>query len=138
MAWYIDTSALVKLVTVEDDTTALHKWVAEHHPELIASDLIRTELRRAVRRTDTAFPIEIEGGLAAVDLLPATPAIFEAAAELEPAGLRTLDAVHLATAIGVRDDLDAIITYDDRLAGAAVANGLAVIAPSWTLSTGAT
>ena len=130
MAWYIDTSAIVKLVSVEAETAALHEWVADHRPELVASDLLRTELRRAVDGSGTAQPIGIEVGLAAVDLLPATPAVFEAAAELEPTDLRTLDAVHLATAIGIIDDCDGIITYDDRLADAARRHGLTVVAPS--------
>jgi len=134
MAFYLDTSALVKLVSVEDDTAALHEWVADTQPEFVASDLICTELRRAVRCSGAAPAIDIEEGLSAVDLLPATPAIFEVAAELEPIGLRTLDAVHLATALGVRDDIDAVVTYDDRLACAAVANGLAAIAPSRSTS----
>ena len=130
MAWYIDTSALVKLVTVEAETAALHEWVADHHPELVASDLLRTELQRAVRRSGTSRPIDIEEGLAAIDLLPATPAVFDAAAGLEPDDLRTLDSVHLATALGIADDCDGLITYDARLAGAARHHGLTVIAPS--------
>jgi predicted nucleic acid-binding protein len=130
MAWYIDTSALVKLVTVEAETAALHEWVANHRPELVASDLLRTELQRAVRRNGTAQPIDIEEGLAAIDLLPATPAVLDAAAELEPADLRTLDSVHLATALGIADDCDGLITYDSRLAAAARHHGLTVISPS--------
>ena len=130
MPWYIDTSALVKLVTVEAHTAALHEWVADHQPELVASDLLRTELRRAVRRSGTSHPIDIEEGLAAVDLLPATPAVFDAAAELTPAGLRTLDSIHLATALGIIDDCDGVITYDDRLADAARSHGLTVLSPT--------
>jgi predicted nucleic acid-binding protein len=130
MAWYIDTSALVKLVTVEAETAALHEWVAANHPELVASDVLRTELQRAVRRSGTSQPIDIEEGLAAIDLLPATPAVFDAAAELEPADLRTLDSVHLATALGIVDDIDGLITYDPRLAAAARHHGLTVISPS--------
>lgn len=130
MAWYIDTSAIVKLVTVEAETAALHEWVAEHQPELVASDLLRTELQRAVRRSGTSQPIDIEEGLAAIDLLPATPGVFDAAAELEPADLRTLDSVHLATALGIADDCDGLITYDSRLAAAARHHGLTVISPS--------
>ncbi len=129
MVWYLDTSALVKLVTVEAETAALHEWVADHQPELVASDLLRTELRRAVLRTGTSHPIDIEEALAAIDLLPATPAVFDAAAELDPADLRTLDSVHLATALGIVDDLDGVVTYDDRLAAAARHHTLTVIAP---------
>ncbi len=130
MAWYIDTSALVKLVTVEPETAALHEWVADHQPELVASDLLRTELQRAVRRSGTSEPIDIEEGLAAIDLLPATPAVFDAAAELEPDDLRTLDSVHLATALGIADDCDGLITYDARLADAARHHGLTVLSPT--------
>lgn len=130
MAWYIDTSALVKLVTVEAETAALHEWVADHNPELVASDLLRTELQRAVRRSGTSRPIDIEEGLAAIDFLPATPGVLDAAAELEPADLRTLDSVHLATALGIADDCEGVITYDARLAAAAHHHGLTVISPS--------
>lgn len=130
MAWYIDTSALVKLVSVEAETAALHEWVAANHPELVSSDLLRTELVRAVRRNGTAQPLDIDDGLAAIDLLPATAAVFDDAALLEPADIRTLDAVHLATAVGIIDDCDGIITYDDRLADAARQHGLTVIAPA--------
>ncbi len=130
MAWYIDTSAIVKLVTVEAETAALHEWVADHQPELVASDLLRTELQRAVLRSGTSQPIDIEEGLAAIDFLPATPGVFDAAAELEPADLRTLDSVHLATALGIADDIDGLITYDPLLAAAARQHGLTVISPS--------
>ncbi len=130
MAWYIDTSALVKLVSVEAETAALHEWVAANHPELVSSDLLRTELVRAVRRTGTAQSIDIDDGLAAIDFLPATTAVFDHAALLEPSGLRTLDAVHLATAIGIIDDCDGVITYDDRLADAARRHGLTAIGPA--------
>ena len=130
MAWYIDTSALVKLVTVETETAALHEWVADHRPELVSSDLLRTELVRAVRRNGTAQPIDIEDGLAAIDFLPATASILEHAGRLEPTDLRSLDAVHLATAIGIIDDCDGVITYDDRLADAARHHDLHVIAPT--------
>ena len=130
MAWYLDTSALIKLVTVEAETAALHEWVAEHRPELVASDLLRTELQRAVGRSGAAAELDVEEGLAAVDLLPATAAVFDIAATLEPTDLRTLDAIHLATALGIIDDCDGIITYDERLAHAAREHGLAVLAPS--------
>lgn len=130
MAWYIDTSALVKLVTVESETGALHEWVADHHPELVSSDLLRTELLRAVARSGTAQPIDVEDGLAAIDFLPTTASILDHAGRLEPTDLRSLDAVHLATAIGIIDDCDGVITYDDRLAAAARHHGLHAIAPA--------
>jgi uncharacterized protein len=129
MAWYIDTSAIVKLVSVESETAALHDWVAAKVPELVASDLLRTELLRTVRRSGSAQQLDVDDGLAAVDLLPVTAAILSAAAVIEPVGLRSLDAVHLATAIDLQDDCEGIITYDDRLAEAARQHDLAVVAP---------
>lgn len=58
-----------------------------------------------------------------------TTAIFEAAGRLDPTILRTLDAVHLAAALDIGDELEGIVTYDDRLAEAALANGVAVVSP---------
>jgi predicted nucleic acid-binding protein len=130
MAWYIDTSALVKLVSTEAETPALHDWVTTNAPELVSSDLLRTELLRAVRRSGAAHDLDVDDGLAAIDMLPATGAVFDAAGTLEPLELRSLDAVHLATAIDIRDDCDGFITYDDRLAAAARHHGLDVLAPS--------
>ena len=130
MAWYIDTSALVKLVSVEPETAAIHDWLAANEPELVSSDLLRTELLRAVRRSGAAGNLDVAEGLAAIDMLPATAAIFDAAGLLVPLDLRSLDAVHLATAIDLIDDCDGLITYDDRLADAARHHGLHVISPS--------
>lgn len=130
MAWYIDTSALVKLVSVERETAALHEWVAMTSPELVSSQLIQTELLRAVGCTQTTAEEHIVDGLDAIDLLPATAAIFESAGRLSPSDLRSLDAIHLATALDLADDCDGIITYDARLAEASRSHGLAVLAPS--------
>lgn len=129
MAWYIDTSALVKLISVESDTAALHDWVATNTPELVSSDLLRTELVRTVRRSGSVHQFDPDDGLAAIDLLPATTAIFDAAALIDPVELRSLDAVHLATAIDLQDDCEGVITYDERLAEAARQHGLQVVAP---------
>ena len=66
----------------------------------------------------------------AVTLLEVSTAIFEEAGRLDPVIVRSLDAVHLAAALSSGDDLDAIVTHDDRLAEAARANGVAVAAPN--------
>ncbi len=130
MAWYIDTSALVKLVSVERETAAIHEWVAANSPELVSSQLMQTELLRAVGRSRAAAESSIVDGLDAIDLLPATAAIFESAGRLSPTDLRSLDAIHLATALDLADDCDGIITYDTRLTEASHAHGLTVLAPS--------
>ena len=129
MAYYIDTSALVKLVEVEDSSSALHRWIDDHHPELVSSDLLRTEFIRAVSRVRHVDPIDVEDALAAIDTLPAPTSLFDAAGEIDDPSLRTLDALHLATAIGLGESCRGMITYDRRLAEAATAAGLEVIAP---------
>ncbi len=73
--------------------------------------------------------LQARGVLDAVTLLHVTPAVFEDAGRLDPSGLRSLDAIHLAAALDLGDDLDGLITYDDRLADAAVSHGIAVLAP---------
>ena len=74
--------------------------------------------------------VQARAVLDAVTLLEVSTAIFEEAGRLDPVIVRSLDAVHLAAALSLGDDLDAIVTYDDRLAEAARANGIAVAAPN--------
>ncbi len=129
MAHYLDTSALVKLVVAEPENPALSDWLAANDVDAAACDLVRTELMRASRRLDPASTVRVRAVLGAVTLTEVTTAIFEAAGRLEPSGLRSLDAVHLAAALDLGDDLDALVCYDDRLIEAAAANGITVIAP---------
>ncbi len=129
MAYYVDTSALVKLVVAEDETSALRAWfgVADRAP--VASDLVRTELQRAVRRGAPKQMIAARAVLEAVTLTDVTTEIFEAAGRLDPIGLRSLDALHIAAALDLGDDLEGLVTYDERLAEAAAANGIVTISP---------
>lgn len=129
MAYYIDTSALTKLVVAEAETAALRKWFAERDRDPVSCDLVRTELLRAVRRVVPDQVVRAREVLDSVTLIAVTTAIFEAAGRLEPTTLRTLDAVHLAAALDIGDELEGIVTYDDRLAEAALANGVAVVSP---------
>ena len=85
---------------------------------------------RAVRRAAPDRLVQARGVLDSVTLLEVTPHIFDEAGRLDPSILRTLDAVHLAAALDLGDDLEALVTYDDRLAEAAVASGIEVIAPA--------
>ncbi len=130
MAYYIDTSALVKLVEVEESSSALHRWIDDHRPELVSSDLLRTEFNRAVNRAGRVDPIYVEDALAAIDTLPASSELFDIAGEIGGPELRTLDALHLATAVELGADCTGIITYDKRFADAATSAGLDVVAPS--------
>ncbi len=129
MAFYVDTSALVKLVVAESETAALRAWLEEPGRDLVACDLVRTELMRAVRRAVPDRVLQAREVLDAVTLVHVTSAVFEDAGRLDPSGLRSLDAIHLAAALDLGDDLDGLITYDDRLADAAVSNGVAVVVP---------
>lgn len=130
MAAYLDTSALVKLVVVEEETAALIAWIDAADQEMVSSDLARTELLRAVRRAAPDRVVRARDVLEGVMLLEITTQIYEEAARVDPPLLRTLDALHLAVALDLGDDLETIVTYDDQLADAAAANGVRVTAPS--------
>ncbi len=130
MAHYLDTSALAKLVVAEPESTALLAWLRDEDREPVACDLARTELLRAVRRLAPDLVVRAREVLASITLTDVTTAIFEQAARLDPAAMRSLDAVHLAAALDLGDDLDSMITYDGRLAEAARLNGIPVIAPA--------
>lgn len=129
MAHYLDTSALAKLVVTEAETPELERWLREEDRAPVSSDLARTELLRMVRRVAPDRAVRAREVLDALDLLLVTTPTFEAAARLDPAALRTLDAIHLAAALDLGDELHGLVTYDVRLADAARANGVAVIAP---------
>ena len=129
MAFYLDTSALVKLVVVETETAALMSWLAETERGPVTCDLTRTELARAVRRVAPDRMARVRAVLDAVVLLKVTTATFEAAGRLEPNELRSLDAIHVAAALELGDDLEGIVAYDRRLSSVAEANGIAASAP---------
>lgn len=129
MAHYLDTSALVKLVVAESESRALIDWIAADDAAMVTSDLTRTELLRAVRRAAPDRAVAARVVLESLTLSTPSTATFEAAALLDPVILRSLDAVHLATALELGDDLDGLVTYDDRMAEAARAYGIRVLAP---------
>ena len=129
VALYLDTSALVKLVVAESETAALRAWLQDQGSELVACDLARTELMRTIRRVASDRIMQARAVLDTVTLLGATAAVFEAAGRLDPPALRSLDAIHLASALDVGDDLDGLVTYDDRLVAAARSNGVTVVTP---------
>ncbi|MGI9016313.1 MAG: type II toxin-antitoxin system VapC family toxin [Euzebya sp.] len=130
MADYFDTSALVKLVIAEPETYALRTWIADRGDVPAAtSDLARTELLRAVRRGAPELVGRAREVLESLTILALRPALFMTAGRLDPAELRSLDALHLASALDLGDDLDYVVTYDDRLAAVAHLHGLAVAHP---------
>ena len=128
---YLDASALVKLVVVEPESSALLAFLGPR-PERLSSALLLSEIPRALRRAhfDGAVRRRAQRLLARLALVDVDRRILSAAATLEPSELRTLDAIHLATALVVREDLAGLITYDRRLAAAAERLDLEVFAPS--------
>ncbi len=129
MAYYLDTSAAVKLVVAERGSAALLRWVTERQGRIVSSDLLRTELQRATRRGAPEHMERARAILESIAVVTLVRSTFERAAELEPDVLRSLDALHLAAALELGDDLEGIITYDDRLTEAAHRYGIRVIAP---------
>lgn len=129
MAFYLDTSAAVKLVLQERGSRALSTWAAAHADNVVSSDLLRTELLRATRRGAPDQLTRARAVLDSIMLLRVPAETFERAAELESLTLRNLDAVHLAAALELGDDLDGLVTYDERLAEAAERHGIATVAP---------
>jgi predicted nucleic acid-binding protein len=129
-ARYLDSSAFVKLVVVETESKALRAYLDEGTGRFIASALLRTEALRAVRHLGPDALELVRDGLRRVDLIGVDDRILDVAGSLEPSILRTLDAIHLATALFVGDDLDAIVTYDSRMIDAARSLGLKVASPA--------
>lgn len=126
---YLDTSAFVKLVVREPGSAALRRALAGHG-RFAASRLMAAEAARAIRRTGNGAAMErLPAVLRGVALVEVDAELLRAAAVLDPPELRTLDAIHLATALALGGDLAALYTYDDRLADAALAIGLPVASP---------
>ena len=128
---YLDSSALVKLVVREPESVALLTFLREHG-ERASSTLALTEVPRALRRAGFG---RVEGRraravLGGVALVDADRHILLAAAALEPPTLRTLDAIHLATALTLGRDLAALVTYDRQLTEAAGRAQVEVAAPA--------
>ncbi len=126
---YLDSSALVKLVVAEPQSRALRAFL-RREPDRVSCALARTEVLRAVRPLGPAALAAARRVLRSVDMIRLDDALLDAAGTLEPAGLRSLDAIHLAAAQLVSPVLRAVVTYDRRMAEAAAALGFSVAAPS--------
>lgn len=128
---YLDSSAIVKLVAPEPETTSLVKMLRSD-PEAVSGSLARVEVLRAVGRAGAAADRmrRAEAVLDRIALVPIDEGILHRAAALGPASLRTLDAIHLATALFLGSDIVGMITFDARLSEAAVRAGVVVVVPS--------
>nr|WP_281496948.1 type II toxin-antitoxin system VapC family toxin [Ornithinimicrobium sp. F0845] len=124
----LDTSALAKVVIEEAESAALTRWLDEGaEGALLVSALAVVDLRRFAQRL-ALDPTVVMTLLDGLDVVPVTEPILHQAASLPQSYLRTLDAIHLATAIAVETPV--IVTYDDRMARAAREEGLDVVAPA--------
>ncbi|WP_322756587.1 type II toxin-antitoxin system VapC family toxin [Frankia sp. Cas3] len=127
---YLDSSAIVKLVRQESETDALRAWLAANPMPLTASALARTEATRALIRTEPAALPVLRAVFAVLHQKPITDAVLDAAATLPDAMLRSLDAIHLATAEELAPALTWFVAYDKRLVQAARSRGLPVASPT--------
>ena len=128
-AIYVDSSALVKLAVREQESAALRRYLTRRRP-LVSSALARTEIARALLPLGSDALRRGRDVLARVDLMRINDRILDAAGTMQPTDLRSLDAIHLASAELLGSDLRGFVTYDERLASAAAARGLRVVRPA--------
>jgi uncharacterized protein len=127
--WYVDSSAIVKLVAIEAETSVLSEFLAPRHP-LVSSALATTEVHRAVLPLGERFLRQARDVLARFELVRVSDEVLEDAGRLEPTSLRSLDAIHLATAALFGNTLGGVISYDRRMRNAARSYGWSVHAPA--------
>ena len=128
--YYADTSAVIKLLAEETHSKAFAAFYDDHaDAEWVSSGLLRIELTRAVARAMPALLPDAGDLLTAFSYIAMDDDIVEAAMSEPDRGLRSLDAIHLATARILAPELDALVTYDDRLMRAATEAGLVTVSP---------
>ncbi len=132
MRLYLDSSALVKLVTREPESEALIRFLRRHRTDgRVTCVLARVEVVRAVGAGGSAAIAHARRLLARVDQINLNRRLLDAAATLAPtAVLRSLDAIHLAAALSIGSDLRSVLTYDLRMQSAAAVFGIVVDAPA--------
>ncbi|MFI5985394.1 type II toxin-antitoxin system VapC family toxin [Streptomyces sp. NPDC051555] len=128
---YLDSAAIVKLVHAESESQALRDWLDERaETGWVSSALAEVESFRALARHAPQAAVRLHLVLDLIDLVELDPGIRILAQTVRPATVRSLDAVHLATALGIGERLTSFVTYDKRLADAARGAGLTVDAPA--------
>jgi predicted nucleic acid-binding protein len=128
-ATYLDSSAIVKLIIAEPQSTALRRYLRRRRP-LVSSALARTEVLRAVLGEGELGLARARAVLARLDLVRLNDRLLDDAGGLRPAEVRSLDAIHLATALRLGSDLGHVVTYDDRMRDAARRMGVPIAAPA--------
>ena len=123
---YLDSSALVRLAVDEPGAAAVSALVGDT-VEVVTSAVALVEVRRALARVAPTYdPDDILDRCLVIEL---SPDVIARAGALGPASLRSLDAIHVASALSIAADLDAFVTCDQRQGVAAAAAGLTVVAP---------
>jgi hypothetical protein len=129
--YYADTSAVIKLLAEETDSRALAQFYdSDQKAEWVSSAVLRIELTRAVARAKPTLLPDARELLLAFSYIEIDGEVVDGAMNEPDRSLRSLDAIHLATARLLGPDLDALVTYDSRLASAATEAGLAVLSPA--------
>lgn len=127
---YLDSSALLKLLHDESESVALADWLTTRAATpIVSSELAKVEVIRACRRINPATLTEATALIAGLDLIPLSGAVIDQAANVGGTTLRSLDAIHLASALSIQAELSAFVAYDHRLAEAASTAGLELLAP---------
>jgi predicted nucleic acid-binding protein len=127
---YLDSSALVKLALTEPESAALARWLAERADQpLVSSALYRAEVPRAVWRAEPGALPRSYRLLKRIARVALTADVLDNSATLPPQGLSAAQAIHLASALAVKKDLTAFVTYDEQLLAAAKDTGLLVVSP---------
>ena len=128
---YLDTSAFLKTVFDEPQSPAVRRYLeAVAAPRLVSSTLLAVEARRGILRANPRRLPRVDLALLRVAQIEMDGPVVEAASRLPDPMLRTLDAIHLATALMIREDLDVLLTYDDRMLTAAATHGLPTASPT--------
>ena len=126
---YIDSSAIVKLIVEEPESTVLRRYLRGRRP-LVSSAIVRTEVKRAILPLGAAALRRADEVLGRIELVRINNLVLNAAGLMKPDEIRSLDAIHLATAALFQTTLRGLITYDTRMANAAQVLGWTVSAPS--------
>lgn len=128
---YIDTSAFLKLVKDENESRALNEYLSERGTrDFVSSKLLTVEARRGLQRYAPHRLPRLGLMLDGVTQIEVSDAVLESASRFPDPMLRSLDAIHLATALLIRDDIDLLLSYDDRMVTAASTHGLRTAAPA--------
>lgn len=128
---YLDTSAFLKTVFDEPQSPAIHRYLdAVDAARFVSSTLLAIEARRGTLRANPRRLPRVDLALLRVAQIEMDGPVVESASRLPDPMLRSLDAIHLATALMIRDDLEVLVSYDQRMLAAAAAHGLPTASPA--------